>query len=587
MTKIIAEIANAHQGSVGKAIALGKASLKTGADYVKFQVYFGDEFLVPSHPRYEHFCNQAFSDEEWNVIFSEFYDDKSKIILDIFGERAFDLALKHGIRNIKVHSSDVRNERLLRRVNEHAGLSLIISTGGCKVTEICHAVNCLSNIEDITLMHGHQAYPTPLEDLNLRRIGWLKQNFGQRCKIGFQDHVDAESTFAFDIPFMAVSMGAEVIEKHITFDREKKGVDYFSSLEPHEFGLFVANMHQLGGALGEDYETLSDSEKKYRETVVKQPVATRELSVGDKLKSSDITYKRVPAVSWSAITVSELDKRTLIRPIGKDCSLSRGDVKNSVAALIIARNQSKRLPGKALDPIAGIIPLEHLISRVKKISMIDHIVLCTTEEASDNVLASLAQKNNISVIRGASDDVLDRMCKAIDSTGCDTVLRITGDDIMVDPSYADAAIKFHLDANADYTDLKELPSGTEVEIFDSKMLKIIHSCAADSSGTEYLTTYVMENAAHFDIQSFSVKDEHKHDWRLTLDTEEDKELITKILEYFQEVGLINTYGIKDIVDFLSSRPELLEINGLVRQRSTPPDVDTTINWKKLLLRASE
>lgn len=586
MIKIIAEIANAHQGSVEKAIALGKAALKTGADYVKFQVYFGEEFLVPSHPRYEHFCNQAFSNEEWNFIFSKFNDDKSKIILDIFGENAFDLALEHDIRNIKVHSSDIRNERLLEKVNEHKRLTLIISTGGCKVTEICHAINCLSNVDDITLMHGHQAYPTPLEDLKLKRIRWLKQNFGQRCKIGFQDHVDAESRFAFDIPFMAMSMGAEVIEKHITFDREKKGVDYFSSLEPDEFELFVKNIHQLERALGEDYETLSYSEKQYRETVVKQPVATRDLSVGDQLRRSDITYKRVPTASYSAITVSELVKRPLIRPIGKDFSFSRGDVKKSVAALIIARNQSKRLPGKALDPIGGIIPLEHLIARVKRMSLVDHVVLCTTENSSDNALVDLAKTNNISVVRGDSDDVLKRMCKAIESTGCDTVLRITGDDIMVDPNYADAAIKFHLDVNADYTDLKELPSGTEVEIFDSQMLKIIHSCAVDSSGTEYLTTYVMKNAAHFDIHSFRVNEEHKRDWRLTLDTEEDKVLITKILEYFQEVGLINSYSVGDIVDYISDRPELLEINGLVRQRSTPPDVNTSINWSKLIVGRS-
>lgn len=587
MTKIIAEIANAHQGSVENAISLAKASLETGADLVKFQIYFGDEFLVPSHPRYDHFCNQAFSDKEWKSIFDEFCDQKSRIVTDIFGERAFDLAIEHGIKNIKIHSSDVRNERLLKRVNEHPELSLIISTGGCKVIEICHALNCLSNVEDITLMHGHQAYPTPLEDLNLNRIGWLKEQFSPRYKIGFQDHVDAESTYAFDIPFMAMSMGAEVIEKHITFDRNKKGIDYFSSLEPDEFALFVSSIHQLERAFGENYESLSDSEKKYRETVVKQPVASQKLYGGERIGESDIVYKRVPAISHSAVPASRLKDKLLVKSVGKDAALSCGDVKNSVAAFIIARNQSKRLPNKAVSPIAGIIPLEHLIARVKRITQVNHVVLCTTEAESDDILVTIAENNNISVIRGASDDVLDRMCQAIDSTQCDTVLRITGDDIMVDPGYADAAITYHLENNADYTDLKELPSGTEVEIFEANILKLIQKCAVDSSGTEYLTTYITENEAHFDVQSFSVKTAHKFNWRLTLDTEEDQKLITKILEHFQNAGLINTYGVQDIVDFLSVRPDLLEINGLVRQRSTPPEVNTAISWNKLLSRVSK
>ena len=107
MTKIIAEIANAHQGSVENAISLAKASLETGADLVKFQIYFGDEFLVPSHPRYDHFCNQAFSDKEWKSIFDEFCDQKSRIVTDIFGERAFDLAIEHGIKNIKIINDEI------------------------------------------------------------------------------------------------------------------------------------------------------------------------------------------------------------------------------------------------------------------------------------------------------------------------------------------------------------------------------------------------------------------------------------------------------------------------------------------------
>lgn len=580
--KIIAEIANAHQGSVDNAIQLAIEVNAAGADIVKFQIYFADELLVDDHPRFEHFSKQSFDAEAWGAISLAMQDAGVSMAADVFGIKAFKTAMEIGCTTIKIHSSDLSNNFLLSEVNQHENLDVLLSTGGATAPEIANALNRLSNVSNITALHGFQAYPTPLESTNLSRIRWLTDTFGNRCSIGYQDHVDAEGDFVNDISLCAVAMGAGTIEKHVTLDRAARGVDYFSSLEPKEFAKFVIKLRAVATSFGLGTAEFSHEEKDYRKGVFKVLVANEPIRKGEEITSDKLTYKRCFQQQIHNLAPERVIGRVATRSIERNQTI-RGDVaKQVVTAAIVARFESTRLPGKATKVISGEVPLRHLLRRVHRMKRVDHIALCTTTSPSDDVLVDIARQEGAQIVRAGELNVLERLVQAIQLTNADVMLRITGDDILIDPEYGDRAIEHHLNHNNHYTDLKALPSGTELEVFDSWLLNTISNACLDGAGTEYLTTYVTQNKQHLQLGSCPVAAEHACDYRLTLDTVEDYQLIRLLLAHMRKIGKINDYSVGDIVAFLKARPDVAKINAEVRQRSTPIEVEAGLSWGKLV-----
>jgi spore coat polysaccharide biosynthesis protein SpsF len=273
--------------------------------------------------------------------------------------------------------------------------------------------------------------------------------------------------------------------------------------------------------------------------------------------------------------------RPLLGAVAEEHSFARADVRQTVWALPVARSASSRLPGKATLDVAGMPALGHLFERLKRIACIDNIVFCTTTESEDDSLAELAHSHRVACHRGPVDDVLARMLGAIEGKDVDVVLRVTGDDILIDALYVERAVTHHLANNAEYSSLKDLPSGTEVEVFDASLLGDIWRAAKDSAGTEYLTFYVTDNADQFRLAEVPVDPAHSRDWRLTLDTREDHEVIRRLLEGMRDRGKALDYCLDDIVEFFDANPDILAINAGVGQRQTPPEVDTRLDWKRL------
>ena len=239
MVEIIAEIANAHQGNPLEAIRLAKAAYNSGADSVKFQVYFADDFISKNHSRYEHFKNNLFTKKDWNKIISETKKLGLKIYCDVLGGKAFNFIKKYKIDGYKIHSSDISNINLLNKLSK-INKKLFISTGGVKITELYVLLRNLKNFKnEIIFMHGFQSYPTKVEDTQLERIHYLKKEFGNKVNYGFQDHISGASLNNLYTSLIAVGFGSKYLEKHITFNRLKKGVDYYSSVEPSSFKKFV------------------------------------------------------------------------------------------------------------------------------------------------------------------------------------------------------------------------------------------------------------------------------------------------------------------------------------------------------------
>ena len=580
--EIIAEIANAHQGQPETALELALQCARSGADAVKFQVYTAEELLVSSHPRFEHFKKQSFPAATWEDILGKAIEACPSVYCDVFGTASLKVAHSAGVRKFKIHSSDLGNDHLLKLTAQLSDKTLL-SAGGATVPEISHALSFFSGMEKgkVILMHGYQSFPTKVEDSSLERIDFLKSVFGDRCEYGYMDHVDGDDPFAMILPLMAVRDDVTTIEKHVTLDRAARGIDYYSSLEPEEFGRFVTLVRRAESAYGTQPHSFTASEKKYRTTMKKHWVAARDMDAGELLQGKDLVMKRVDGVDAAPLKLAQVVGRRLLNACEKDQLIRRNDVRQTVWALPVARFSSSRLPGKALIDAGGMPALVHLMKRLKQSKRLDNIVFCTTRQPEDDQLATLIGDMGIDVHRGQTDDVLARMLGAIKGHEVDVIVRITGDDILVDPDYIDQGIEYHLGNNFEYTDLKDLPSGTEGELFDARLLQDIKDNSNDSSGTEYLTFYVTRNGDQFARGSLPVDPAHLHDWRLTLDTTEDYEVIGSFLNAMREQGKQIDYRLDDIVDFFTRHPEQLAINAKVRQRTDPPNVDATINWRKL------
>ena len=579
MIEIIAEIANAHQGSEKNAEKLAIKCLEVGADAVKFQIYFAEEMLVKSHPRYQHFKNQSFSEEVWKKLIKK-VRKKGKVYCDVFGVKAFKIAKKLKVDGYKIHSSDLINHFLLKKISKE-NKKIFFSTGGSKISEIQYALKYFKKLKiKPTLLHGFQSYPTKIEDSKLLRINFLKKNFGHIANIGYQDHTDGDNPFNVYLPLIALGMGINTIEKHVTLNRSKKGTDYYSSIEPKNLKKFINIIRKSEIALNKNFNSFSSSENKYRIDVKKHWVAKKEYQLKDKL-DDNIEMKRTNKVKTEPFFFEEINRAEVLKNIKKDNILNYSNLKKKVIGIIVARSDSKRLKKKALLKINGRTTIDHLIKRIKLSKKIDDIILCTTKNKIDNRLVKIAKKNNIKFFRGASNDVLKRiiMClKKIKNVG--TVIRITGDDILVDPSYIDKSIFTHLKINADYTSSKNLPSGTEVEVFSYKTLKLIYNFAEDTSGSEYLTNYIKDNKDFFKIANTNIKKTHRLKYRLTIDSHEDFFIVKKLLEYMKKINKEYSYTIEDIKNFFKKFPKISKINKNIIQRKMPLKFNSNIKWSE-------
>jgi len=396
------------------------------------------------------------------------------------------------------------------------------------------------------------------------------------------DHVDGGDLYATIVPQMAVAAGARVIEKHVTLDRSAQGVDYYSSINVADLTDFISAIRLAESVCGGSGIVFSKSERKYRNQMKKHWVTVSALATGHILTDADLVMKRVADHNSASVEYEKLINRQLLHDVPEEHPITRQDVNVRTTALIVARSKSQRLPGKATLKVAGVPALEHLFHRIKQAKKVNEVIFCTTTEPEDDELVALAEKNGLASFRGPVDNVLERMLGALHEKECDLVLRVTGDDILIDPDYADRAIDWHLKSNSEYSDLKDLPGGTEVEIFDRELLERIHWLAHDSEGTEYLTCYITHQSDQFRVSKVPVDQNHQKPWRLTIDTPEDYEVVCELLESMRNNGRQFDYRMDDIVSFFEGNPKVLEKNNQTGTKNLPEHIRTDIDWARLL-----
>ena len=351
------------------------------------------------------------------------------------------------------------------------------------------------------------------------------------------------------LSLVSIGYGIQYLEKHIALSRKKKGIDYYSSLEPKEFKNFNKIINKSLEGIEINKSGFSISEDKYRKTTKKFWILKKKLKKNSKIILQNLEFKRINNQFKEPLLLKEILGKKINQDLPKKTIICNNHFRHKICATIVARYDSHRLPGKAAIKIANMPLIEFLFYRIKKSKLINKVIFCTTKNKSDDLLVDIAKKNKISVFRGNEKNVLGRMLDATKNLSFDTIIRVTGDDILIDINYMDKAIKFHMENNLDYTDHKKLPSGTETEVFNRKILDFINKNAVNNSGTEYLTFYIKNNEQYFRTGSAPVESKHKKKIRLTIDNKKDLKFVKPFLEKMKKKGKIENFNIDDIFNF--------------------------------------
>ena len=549
---IVAEVANSHQGSVEQAGKMVKAAAEACVDAVKFQLFTAGELCVKAHSRYRHFQELELSHEKALTLYNLARENNLLFFCDALGCESAEFLMSLPADGIKVHSADLSNVNLLNLLSGWAG-TIMLSCGGASEHEIHRALSILNPSEQkIILRHGFQSFPTPLEETHLKRMGHIRETF--HLPVGFMDHIDAEDEMAFTLPLMAVSAGAVLVEKHLTLDRSLKGIDYYSSFNPDEMKRFVQQVRNAEKALGDRLVSFRPKEKEYRKKMKKQLVASSFIPSGKIINGSDLTYKRTEEDCYSINFETVVGKKAK-QSINEEESIRLHNLFMKVGTLIIARMNSSRLLGKALIPIMNKPAIAYLIERAKLCKSVDVILLCTTTNPEDDVLEELAENEGIKCYRGDELDVLKRMLGGCEQEHLDIAVRVTGDDIFLSPNHLDQTVYHLMAINVDYCHNKGLPSGTECEVFTVQALKTIHAFAEEPDNTEYLTYFI--ESENFQKSELPVPPEFRRDVSLTLDTHEDLEIISFLLENIYSED--SPYTQEDLTRFIDDNPDKFRV----------------------------
>lgn len=234
--------------------------------------------------------------------------------------------------------------------------------------------------------------------------------------------------------------------------------------------------------------------------------------------------------------------------------------KVTTQVIIQARMGSTRLPGKVLKILNGKAVLWHVVERSGTASLVDRVVVATTENDEDIEIVNWCKNNSVLCVTGSSEDVLSRYIKAANEYPADIIIRITADCPLVDPGTIDALVSLHKATGSDYTTnvLKPTyPAGLDAEVVLSKILAKVNKIATLKSHREHVTMYIRENLNEFKTANLAFGRNAEH-IRLTLDRVEDYEVLSKIFEYFP-----NNYKFPSIYEILAiaeAHPEIISIN---------------------------
>lgn len=310
---IIAEIGVNHNGDIELAKKMILEAKRCGADIVKFQTAKLDKLVTQYAKKAEYQIeNTGNTDSQFEMLkklllsYSQFalleqfcIDNEIQFLSTPFDCDSIDFLDSFSMPFWKVPSGEITNYPYLVKIAQ-TKKKVVMSTGMSNMDEIEAAVNLLKDngTEEIVLLQCNTQYPTEPEYVNLRAMNTLKEKF--QLEVGYSDH-----TKGIEIPIAAVALGATVIEKHFTLDKNMEGPDHRASIEPEEFKAMVEAIRNVEKALGTKEKVVSESEKSNRDVARKSIVAAKEIKKGDTFDDNNLTTKRpgngISPMRWNEV----------------------------------------------------------------------------------------------------------------------------------------------------------------------------------------------------------------------------------------------------------------------------------------------
>lgn len=309
-TFIIAEAGVNHNGSLDLAKQLVDVAKNCGCDAVKFQTFIAKNVVSKFAKKAEYQISNTKNDEsqlemikKLELSFADFiylkkYCDHKEILFlsTPFDHESIDFLASLQMPIFKIPSGEITNLPYLRKINS-LKTKVILSTGMANLEEISNALQVLKD-SDVAILHANTQYPTPVEDVNLLALQTLREKFN--VDIGYSDH-----TNGIEISIGAVAMGAKIIEKHFTLDKNMSGPDHIASLDPNELEAMVLAIRNIEKAFGDGIKKPSKSEIGNMAIARKSIVAKTKIMKGDIFSETNITTKRpgsgISPMKWDEI----------------------------------------------------------------------------------------------------------------------------------------------------------------------------------------------------------------------------------------------------------------------------------------------
>ena len=324
-TLIIAEAGVNHNGDINLAKKLIDYASEAKADIVKFQTFKAEKIVskIAKKAEYQKLTTEKSDEFQFSMLKKLELSKEDHIELKKYAEgknidflstafdlESIDLLVDLGITLFKIPSGEITNLPFLEKVARVAK-KVIISTGMCEMTEIIEAVKVmkkqgLSN-NDIIILHCNTEYPTPMGDVNLLAMQSIKD--ATDLVVGYSDH-----TLGIEIPIAAVALGAQVIEKHFTYDRNADGPDHKASLEPNELKMMVQTIRNIEMALGNKNKIISESEKKNISIARKSIHILEPIKKGEIIELKKLVMLR-PGDGISPMRLPEIIEKKAVRDL--------------------------------------------------------------------------------------------------------------------------------------------------------------------------------------------------------------------------------------------------------------------------------
>lgn len=321
---IIAEAGVNHNGRLDLALELCDAAKKTGADVVKFQTWKTEKIITQNVSQAEYqVANTGIEETQYEMLkkLELTYDDfkKIKVHCDEIGilfsstaddEESLDFLIELGIPFIKIGSGDIGNIPYLRYIGSKT-MPIVLSTGMSSLADVDNSINALreGGATDISILHCTTNYPCPYEDVNLRAMLTLKEAF--HLPVGYSDH-----TMGKDVAISAVTLGANIIEKHFTLDCSMEGPDHAASTEPTEFAELVKSIRRVESFLGDGIKRATIAEKEISKVVTKRIVASKVIECGEVFSENNLCVKRndvgMKASQWDFVINRVANKKYVV-----------------------------------------------------------------------------------------------------------------------------------------------------------------------------------------------------------------------------------------------------------------------------------